>query len=273
MYISKLWSFVNEEKLIKDLLKDNGLVNKNPRDYIVAYIKYLKNEKNLSKSDIRNELDNFLLSNLTGFIVADWDTRLQRWVNKYSKKANCEYKKGKRIVITEEELQLISEVGDVCNVKAIEVEKILFIMLILGKSTHNEETKDYWCNYESKDIFKLARYKYKKVKGNTCSRQRECLLHNLKEKTKDKYVEFVGINIKLLYGVNSDNIAIDEIIDESNIDNIIIKYLEWRNLKGYNYCVECGKEIKLKTKNSKYCDKCAKIKEKEKYIKYNKKRK
>ena len=47
----------------------------------------------------------------------------------------------------------------------------------------------------------------------------------------------------------------------SYIDNIIVKYLDWRQKEGYNYCKVCGKEIKLKIKNSnaKYCNKCAKI--------------
>ena len=61
----------------------------------------------------------------------------------------------------------------------------------------------------------------------------------------------------------------------SYIDNIIVKYLDWRQKEGYNYCKVCGKEIKLKIKNSnaKYCNKCAKnIKEKQDLERYKNKK-
>ena len=46
----------------------------------------------------------------------------------------------------------------------------------------------------------------------------------------------------------------------SYIDNIIVKYLDWRQKDGYAYCKVCGKEIKKSYVNSniKYCGKCAK---------------
>ena len=51
-------------------------------------------------------------------------------------------------------------------------------------------------------------------------------------------------------------------------------YKKWKNDdKGIGACEECGRLIELTTSNNKYCPKCQKEKEKEKYIKYNKKRK
>lgn len=266
----KLWSFVNEKKLAENLNSNNKLVNNNPRDYIIAYIKYLKNEENKSKDDIRNLLDEFLIKNLSGFIVADWNEKLQRWVNKYSQQKYSKYKECKEIVITENELNKIKEVGELDKIKSIEIEKILFIMLVLAKST-SIDNKNIWCNYPSRDIFKLARYKYK-TRENKNSLQREYLLYDLKQITGNKYIEFGGENIKLLYGDSNSGEVLKLKLDESNIDNVILEYLKWRNLEGYYYCKECGKEINNNNKNNRYCTKCSKLKELEKYKKYNKNR-
>ena len=255
----KLWSFINEKKMVEDLIKNNKIINNNPRDYIVAYIKYLKNEKNKSKIEIRNLLDDFLINNLSGFVVADWNDKLQRWVNKYSQSKYSGYKQGKEIKITKGELENIKEVGNISKINSIELEKILFIMLVLAKSTYIEG-KDLWCNYPSKDIFKLARYKYK-TRDNKNSLQREYLLYDLKQETKDKYIEFGGENIKLLYGDNDTEIELKLNLDENNVENVILEYLNWRKLEGYYYCKECGKEIKNNNKNNKYCSKCSKLKE------------
>ena len=132
-------------------------------------------------------------------------------------------------------------------------------MLVLAKSTHIEG-KDLWCNYPSKDIFKLARYKYK-TRDNKNALQREYLLYDLKQETKDKYIDFGGENIKLLYGDNDTEIELKLNLDENNINNVILEYLNWRKLEGYYYCKECGKEIKNNNKNNKYCSKCSKLKE------------
>lgn len=253
----KLWSFINEKKLAENLIKNHKLINDSPRDYIIAYIKYLKNESKYSKNKIRNLLDEFLIKNLSGFIVADWEDKLQRWVNRYSQSKYCRYKEGKNIKITQDELKKIKEVGDINGIKAIEVEKILFIMLVLAKSTYSEG-KDLWCNYSSKDIFKLARYKYKTrtVKNNL---QREYLLYDIKDTTKDKYISFGGENIKLLFKNDKSDVILDLQLDENNIENIILEYLKWRKLEGYKYCSVCGKEIKQKSDKPKlYCTKCAK---------------
>ena len=44
----------------------------------------------------------------------------------------------------------------------------------------------------------------------------------------------------------------------SYIDNIIVKYLDWRQKEGYNYCKVCGKEIKKTNNKNIYCTKCGK---------------
>ena len=65
-------------------------------------------------------------------------------------------------------------------------------------------------------------------------------------------------SIKLLYGKKEGEEVI-RVRNDENIDNIIVKYLDWRQKEGYNYCKVCGKEIKRTNNKSKYCSKCAKI--------------
>lgn len=252
-----LWSFVNEENIVNDLLKKPSNINTNTRERLIAYIKYLKKNKK-TKNEIRNEIDEFMIKYHNGFIVADWDKRIQRWVNKYSKRDYCEFKTNKKISITKDELDFISNIGDIGYVKSIEIEKVLFCMLVLAKSIHREEDKEYWCNYDSKDIFKLARFKYK-TKNNPHLIQRETLIYDISH-YKNKSIETIGTNIKLLYGNSKGNIELELNLDEKNAENMVLYYLNWKKEKDYSYCSVCGKEIKLKTINSNqtYCNICSK---------------
>jgi predicted RNA-binding Zn-ribbon protein involved in translation (DUF1610 family) len=255
-----LWSFVNEEKIAQDLLKNKKSINTNTREKIISYIKYLKKEGK-TKNQIRNELDDFMTKNYNGFIMGDWDDRLQKLVNKYSKKENCEYKKSKTIIITKKELEFISNIGDVGGVKAIEIEKVLYCMLVLAKSTYLGEDRDIWCNYDSQDIFKLARFKYKKSSNISYLVQRESLIYDLNN-FKKNILELGGKNIKLLYGekqIKEDNTIISVDLDEKTAENMIVNYLNWKQLNNYNYCKVCGKEIKQNKNNTVgYCNNCSK---------------
>jgi hypothetical protein len=262
-----LWSFINEEGIVQELLKNKKGINTNTREKIIAYIKYLKKEGN-TKNQIRNNLDDFMIKNHNGFIMGDWDDRLQKLVNKYSKKENCEYKKSKTINISKKELEFISSIGDVGGVKAIEIEKVLYCMLVLAKSTYLGEDRDIWCNYDSQDIFKLARFKYK-TKSNPHLIQRESLIYDLKNFKKNIF-ELGGKNIKLLYGekqIKNEDIIISVNLDDKSAENMVVDYLNWRRLEGYSYCKSCGKEIRPSKYTPKdkqiYCNKCSKDKIKE----------
>lgn len=53
-----------------------------------------------------------------------------------------------------------------------------------------------------------------------------------------------------------------------NLGNQILAELK----PNYKQCVNCGKMIKIKGKNSRYCDDCARKAELERYRRYNEKR-
>lgn len=257
----KLWDLIDERKIVEELLSDPYTINDSPQLKIRCYIKHLK-QQGLKKDEIRNEVDK-MMEHLKGFKMYEWDVQLQRTVNKYTKSKNCTFREIKNeIVIYKDELDRIASVGDLNGVNSIESEKVLFIMLILAKISNGE-----WVNYTSKDIFKLAKYKYKS-KGDKKEVQRDKLIYDLIHCTKENYMTFAVFNksqsVRLSFVKNEGEEVMRLKLSNDNIESVILNYLKWRKLKGYKYCKECGVEIKMTGANSKYCFKCAKKREKEK---------
>lgn len=254
---------INEKIIAEELVKNNKLINDDTLTKIRCYIKYLKTQK-ISKREIRNQLDDLMLKNYDGFIMADWDELLQRMVNKYSKSKYCEYKKtNDEVAIYESELKTISEIGDLSGFRDIEIEKILFIMLVLAKINDS-----VWVNYTSEEIFKLARFKYK-TKSDIRMMQREKLIYDLANFKDNKilkvtnYGKSPSMELLFLKQKNKED-EIEMNLKIEDIENIIVKYLDWRNKEDYNYCKVCGKEIINKRKDTKYCNKCSRNKQLEK---------
>lgn len=253
-----LWTLINERELGQKIEEDNSKINENTNVGLRCYIKYLKNDKKLNKTQIRNEIDRLMMENYKGFVMGDWDETLQGMVNKYSKKKYCEYKNyNNEVVLFKEELDFIKNVGGLSGVKDIEIEKILFIMLVLAKSSGSE-----WVNYSSRDIFKLSRFKYRQ-KSDIQSVQREKLIYDLAHYTNGQILNVTNFgtspSIKLLFCKDEGIEEIKIKIDIKSIENIVVEYLKWRNKENYTYCIACGKEIKIKSNRQQYCSKCFKI--------------
>lgn len=252
-----LWTLINERELGQKIEEDNSKINENTNVGLRCYIKYLKNDKKLNKTQIRNEIDRLMMENYKGFVMGDWDETLQGMVNKYSKKKYCEYKNyNNEVVLFKEELDFIKNVGGLSGVKDIEIEKILFIMLVLAKSSGSE-----WVNYSSRDIFKLSRFKYRQ-KSDIQAVQREKLIYDLAHYTNGQILNVTNFgtspSIKLLFCKDEGIEEIKIKIDIKSIENIVVEYLKWRSKENYTYCIECGKEVNSVTRPKKYCNKCLK---------------
>ena len=249
----KYWSFVDEEKVLEELLNDPNGINYDTKNKIKLLIKHYK-RLGYSKNEIRNVLDNYLMEHCKGFILADWDDLLRKYVNKYTKKEYCEFKKTEDVVIYKEELDFITKQWNIDGVNQIEVEKLLFVMLVLAKSN----SVDGWLNYNDKIIFDMARYKFishtprreQKGKlfyklGNHNEKVLECLIYSKEER------------IKLFYS-KKEGEEVMRIKYDDDIENIIVRYLDWRKYPVYTYCERCGKEIKISGNRKKYCSEWAK---------------
>lgn len=258
-------TLIDEKEIAEKLIKNFKDINIDTYKKLQCYTKYLKNETKKTKNEIRNELDNVMLGYYTGFVMADWDKTLQSIVNKYTKPHNREYKKVKEVKIYKEELESIKKVGDTGSVKDIEIEKVLFVMLVLGKISGFQDG-DLWVNAKSLDIFKMAKFKYKQ-KSDKQKIQREKLIYDLANYKDSDVLSVVtfgkSTGIKLLFGVEcgEEVMAIDK---NTDLENVIVKYLKWRKKEDYTYCTICGKEIIIKNSKDtsrKYCDNCKKKKQ------------
>lgn len=258
--------FIDEEKIAKELIENFNLININTYKRLQSYTKYLKHQK-LTKNEIRNKIDELMIKYYSGFVMADWDGTLQAIVNKYTKPHYREYKKTNTVLIYEDELELIKKVGSIGDIESIEVEKILFILLALGKLTQYNKD-EIWVNQKSIEIFKLARFKYKQ-KSDKQKIQREKLIYDLGNCKEDKLLEVTTFGnspgIKLLYGSEiKENEIIKIDCEKDDLENIIVKYLNWRSAEDYSYCVVCGDRVKIKGEHdnsTKYCSKCKKNKQ------------
>jgi hypothetical protein len=76
-------------------------------------------------------------------------------------------------------------------------------------------------------------------------------------------------SIKIFYN-REDGEEVMRIKNDDDIENVILRYLDWRKYPMYAYCECCGKEIKIKHYNdrSKYCSKCSKEIDKKNKLKY-----
>lgn len=78
-------------------------------------------------------------------------------------------------------------------------------------------------------------------------------------------------SIQILYSKKEGEVEF--IIDDLRDFQPITWYLEYRQGIKYKKCQCCGKRFEVKGNNNSFCNDCSKDREKEKYIKYNKKRK
>ena len=246
-----IFNFINEKKVLDSLLKNKKTIKNNTYQKLVVYIKHLKSEGK-TKAQVREELDCLMTNYYSGFVMADWDSLLQKITNKYTKAKYKEFRELKQINITNEELTFIKDKQD------IEVEKLLFTLLVIAKVTSNG--KSLWVSCDSKDIFKMSKFKYDKNKSRF--EQREFKIYDLSKRGLLSIKQVCdSTDIKLLYGSLVQGEGLTLTIDEENSNSIIYEYLKWCGDKSIKSCENCGiliQENPNSKKNTKYCSICAK---------------
>lgn len=260
--MAKISSFVDERKILDNFLKNKKNLNEDTYRKLIVYIKHLK-EEGYNKPQIRNELDKLMEEYYIGFVMADWESELDKMVNKYTKPEYKQFKRINDINITYKELDFIKDYNN------IEIEKLLFVMLVIAKSSNS---KELWVNCDDKDLFKLSNYKYDSHKPVV--EQRGFLLHDLAQEGLIAFKkDCTSTSFKLLYGETTIGEGLTLKIDEANIERIVMEYMNWRgNPQGY--CTICGKRIVSRAKKQPiYCSKCAKKVNIEKTIERKNKRK
>lgn len=244
-------NFIDEERIVEELLRNPKTINKDTSKKLALLVKYFKKKKK-TKKEIRNELDDFMYKNFEGFVMADWDNEIQKVTNKYTKPDYREFSTGKDINITYDELNFIKGKQD------IEIEKLLFVLLVLAKSSLYKKSKGLWVDVDSVYIFKLSKFKYDKNKPRM--KQRELKISDLAIKNILVPKAICGSTaIKLLYGSLNRGEGINFRLDDKTAEDIVYHYLKWRGDKNIKECEVCGCLIQQsRTRPKKYCNKCAK---------------
>ena len=240
---------LDEKKMAMDLIA-KGEVTDKPTDTIRVLIKYY-HSMGMDNDQVRDNIEDFMNKNYQGFNAAKWQNILDGMTKKF---ASDKYKLVHidRVKITEEELRYISSIG---NPK---LERLAFTLLVYAK-IHNQlyEENNNWVNEPCKEIFKDAKI------IESCIKQQLSInkLSKLGAVEIAKVVDSNGIRVRFLNGESK------VIIDLTDFREFVLAYLEWKGEK-IGHCSECGKKIKLKGKNNKYCKKCSSKKRLERQRKY-----
>lgn len=246
--------FINEKRMLKELLNNPKSIMDDTYTKLILLVKYYKSEKH-TKSQIRDDIDDFMYKHYQGFVMADWDNILQSIVKKYSKRDMCDFKDGKLINIAYSELEFIK------TKQNLETEKLLFILLTLAKANYNDKYDKLWLNIDSTYIFKLSKYKYDKNKNcKTRMEQRELKINDLIGQGLIDILRMCeSTDLILKYGnINKDD-GIKFTLDDESADSIVYNYLRGRGDTKVKECQECGKLIYQNSKKPQlYCEKCGK---------------
>lgn len=259
-----IYNFIDENKIIKDLLKDKTTINKNPMQKLIVYIKYLKSEGK-NKPTIRIMIEELMEEYYIGFCVADWDDILNKLINKYTKAECRELKTVGSVNITRKELEYIK------HFKNDNIEKLLFTMLVIGKYSKHNEDDGVWINCDSEEMFKIAKFKYgKSTRVGSRFEQREYLIYDLANMENPPIQVSNKCNstsIKVLFNDNEvDKEGITLTINQDNVQQLPYYYIEWKTPEKIIRCQECGCLVEVKNTNKvkpERCDKCKKKKHNE----------
>lgn len=136
-------------------------------------------------------------------------------------------------------------------------KKLLFTLYVLAKI----KDTNGWVNYELKDIFALANI-------TATTKVKASLIYELYSKEliqQSQKIDVLGYKVEL---GSKDEDIIMKVTSFSNLGNQYLATFK----PGWKMCECCGRMIKIKGANSKYCKICSREKELEKYNRYNEKR-
>lgn len=252
----KINLILNERKYIEEIIESDVLPDTiTPNAMITCLTKYYYN-----KSMPLNELSELVCSQMEKFNLS---------VEQYQEyKAKIRIKRVYNDIVNNKTFLLKeydyiplykSEYNNIMKCENDREKKILFTIYILARYTN----KYGWVYYSENDIYKLANV------SHTNKSQQDLiakLIHDgfIKDTKKVNDLK-IGVNLS---DCNEDIVL--KVYELSYLGNQFMAFIK----PGYKVCEgkDCGKLIKIKGKNTRYCNLCSKKKELEKYARYNEKR-
>lgn len=246
---------LNEVKQAEFIIKSGEVGNK-PSSTLFILAKYYRQKQELNKEQTFQKLNEFMQNNYKNYNSAKWEDIMED----ISKKAiKYPMREINNISITQYELDMIR------TLKNIKYQKLLFTMLCYAKLHNmNSENNNGWVNTSIQELYRIARLsvKYRKDKFlilNDIERT-GLIAFSKKNDNLNLQVTFVDMGGALVLSIN-------------DFRELGYEYLNYIGEGKFIRCSECGRLVRKRGHNSKYCSVCAKNNELEKYKKYNQKRK
>lgn len=241
-----LMRVLNEREKAKQIIESKQIIG-SKKDTALLVIKYY-NELGEEQTKIRNNILDIFAHN-----DAEFNKVMNiQWVDRYVKNnKDAVFNSMEYVSISKQELEKIS------SVKNLNMEKVLFVMLVCAKYDKKERFKDYWYNEEVvntglqmfSELFKMAKISQKKETQLN-------ILNSIVTKTDmvsmSSRTDRVGFKLNFIGGYDCE-------VKISSFDyDFINEYLLW---KGLDLCEVCGdviEKVSVKATSQKYCKDCSK---------------
>lgn len=230
---------LNEKEYVEELLFDKRL-GEIPVLSLNLIAKYLRQYKGLTYKKIFAQLDEFMKSCCVGYNPLEWHDCIDTAAKNANKR---DLREIDGVWITKTELEAIQ------GIKQKTFEKLAFTLLCLAKYGNvRNENNNNWVNFESKEIYKLARV--------SCNKEE-------RERRLGKLCDSTGL---ISFAKNINNLSIHvEFVDDEGEKAFFVS--DFREL-GYEYLLRCKGENFIrcnscgiltrgnKNGTKKYCKNC-----------------
>lgn len=242
----------DEKKYAEDMIFDHKVDRSNINAYIFQLAKYNYFVENMDDDSNYHNIIDYLRKYCSMFAESDYCIKIEKIIKQVKKR---EYVKVDSIKIRQSELDFIKSLDN------IRQEKLAFVLLCISKFNHEAyHTNDYWVNnYSIGTVGTLARVHV--TKQEKLELYRELYLKHAFE-LSNKIGTF---NQRILFVSEDENDPVVLELNEIDYKELAYTYLYYKNgFSGYARCEKCGRLIRKKANNQKYCKECSQIVEKEK---------
>ena len=238
---------LNEKQMLERSLNE-GYIDEKSTNTIKLLAKYY-----FSIGQDRNQtidsVENFMEKHYLNFNIIDWQKTIKNCVKNVYRHNNFTLLDINKIIIYQEELDIIKEINN------LRLEKLTFVLLVYSQIYNQMNKNDSnWVNSSLKDIFS-------DTKMAVSTKEKGLMINKLVDM---KLIEISRIvdctNIKVLFTKTSGEI----VLEITDFRDFVLEYLK---LIGENIGVcegnDCGRLIQINSNSQKFCRGCWKEKERE----------
>lgn len=240
----------NDKQDIEYKISNNYVNQNNPEETIRDLARYNHHILGMKKEDNYDAVLKYMTQNCSGFYEEKYFKIIYRNIASAKK---YKFRSVDPVVITKSEMDKITSLND------IRKEKIAFVLLAVAKYYNNVSFDNNNRMYMSmSDLFKLARV------AIPC-KERASYLHFAYQEGILAEHTFVGTNLKIVNFVDNNSEMVME-LTEVDYKELAYAYLNHKS-GGYKRCVACGKWFKKKKglPNQQYCKECSQKEEVSEY--------